>query len=273
VSAQRPVPSPVGAAVLTLLAWAIAIFGFALLLEDAGMSLALAIGLCLGYGGVGTVAARAVPPPADQRLGLRGFAPRFALPILLALPIVVLGSEVDNWVRPLFPALQLPEGAAGAPADEEVVRLAAVELVIVLVLLRPVLEEFFFRGVVQQGLVAHLGAVGGVLQTSFLSGLASGGLALPFGADRAASTAVQGVLVGLWLGLLRHTSGSLLAAIVAAVLLEAASIALATGLAERIPIAGFNAPGEHTPVAVLAACALPVAAGVALALRFREAGG
>ncbi len=267
---ERPVPSPVGAAVLTILAWAIATFGFVLMLPDAGLSLALAIGLCLGYGGVGTVAARSVAPPADERLGLRGFAPRFALPILLALPAIVLASEIDNWVRPLFPALPIPDAAAEAPPDEAVLRLAMVEVVIVLVLLRPVLEEFFFRGVVQQGLVAHLGAAGGVLQTALLSGLASGGLALPFGPDRAASDAVQAVFLGLWLGLLRQVSGSLLAAIVAAVLLEAASVALGTGLAERIPIAGFNAPGEHTAVAVLAACVLPVATAVALCLRWRD---
>jgi membrane protease YdiL (CAAX protease family) len=253
-----------------MLAFAIATFGFVLLLPAAGLSFALAIGLCLGYGGVGTIAARAVPPPAEQRLGLRGFAPRFVLPILLVLPAVVLASEIDNWVRPLFPALVLPDAANGAPSDEEVLRLAALELVIVVVLLRPVLEEFFFRGVVQQGVVAHLGAVAGVAQTALLSGLASGGLALPFGPDRAASAAAQGVLLGLLLGVLRHASGSLLASMVAAVLLEATNVAMAAGLAELLPIAGFNAPGEHTPVAVLATCALPVIGGVVLCLRWRS---
>ena len=59
---ERPLPSPVGATVLTLLAWFTVILGGALL-ESAGPALALAVGLCLGYGGVGTVAARAVPPP------------------------------------------------------------------------------------------------------------------------------------------------------------------------------------------------------------------
>jgi membrane protease YdiL (CAAX protease family) len=254
---------------LTLLAWATSLFGLALLAADAGPWLSLAVGLCLGYGGVGTLAARAVPAPAEARLGLRGFAPRFGLPIVLLLPAIVLGSEIDNWVRPLFPALPVPKEAEALPS-EEVLRLVTLEYVIVQALIRPVLEEFFFRGVMQQGLIAHLGAVAGVVQTALLAGLASGGLALPFGgAGLAASSAARGAFLGLALGLLRHASGSLLAPIVAAVLLESAAIALGTGLAADLPIAGFNAPGDHTPLAILAASALPVAAAITLALRWR----
>lgn len=267
-----PVPSPLGAAILTLLAWAIAISGWVLLLPDAGPAFSLAVGLCLGFGGVGTIAARSVPPPADLRLGLRGLALRFALPIALLLPAVVLASELDNLVRPLFPELPLPEVAEDSAQDPEVARLAALEFVITLVLLRPVLEEFFFRGVVQQGLVASLGPVAGVIQTALLSGLASGGLALPFGPDRAASAAVQAAFLGVLLGLLRHASGSLLAPIVAAVAMSAAGVVFAALLAEAVPIPGFNAGEGHTPLWILGACAVPVALGCALALRFAAPG-
>jgi membrane protease YdiL (CAAX protease family) len=263
-----PVPSPLGAAILTLLAWAIAISGWMLLLPDAGPAFSLAVGLCVGFGGVGTIAARSVPPPAELRLGLRGLALRFALPIALVLPAIVLASELDNLVRPLFPELPLPEVAEDVTRDPEVARLAALEFVITLVLLRPVLEEFFFRGVVQQGLVAALGPVAGVIQTALLSGLASGGLALPFGPDRAASAGVQAAFLGVVLGLLRHTSGSLLAPIVAAVAMSAAGVVFAALLAEAVPIPGFNAGEGHTPLWILGACAAPVALGCGLALRF-----
>jgi membrane protease YdiL (CAAX protease family) len=249
--------------VLTLLAWFTVTLGWALL-EEAGPSLALAIGLCLGFGGVGTLAARAVPAPADLRLGLRGFAPRYALPILLMVPAIVLASEIDNWVRPLFPSNpSLPvEGTEGSDP-----RYAAFEAVITLVLLRPVLEEFFFRGVVQQGVVAHLGFPAGLLQTALLSGVASGGLLLFAGPDRAASGAAQAFFLGLLLGVLRQGSGSLLAAILGAVLMQSAGVAAAAG-AERFPIQGFTGPpGEHTPLWILAACAAPVALGCWLALR------
>jgi membrane protease YdiL (CAAX protease family) len=263
---ERPVPSPAGAAVLTLLAWAIATFGWALLAQDAGPFFSLAVGLCLGYGGVGTAAARAVPAPADARLGLRGFAPGLLLPILLLVPAVVLASEIDNHVRPLFPPLpQAPD--APAPEDAEVLRLAATEYLITMVLLRPVLEEFFFRGVIQQGLVAHLGAAAGVLQTAVLGGLASGGIALLLGPDRAASAAAQAAFLGLPLGLLRQVSGSLLAPILAAMAMAGASFVSFTALAERLPIPGFNAPGEHTPPWMLAVCAALAASGAALAPR------
>jgi len=263
VSEEPALPSPVGATVLTLLAWVTVILGWALL-EEASPSLGLAVGLCLGFGGVGTLAARAVPAPADRRIGLRGFAPRFALPILLMAPAIVLASEIDNWVRPLFPSSPALEAAAASAGGQ---RYAAFEAVITLVLLRPVLEEFFFRGVVQQGLVAHLGFPAGLLQTAILSGLASGGLLLVAGPDRAASAAAQGAFAALLLGTLRQGSGSLLAPILAAVLMQSTGVA-AVAAGERFPIQGFTGPsGEHTPLAILAACAAPVALGCFLALR------
>ena len=206
-----------------------------------------------------------MPPPADERLGLRGFAPRFALPILLMAPAILLTSEIDNWVRPLFPATLPGLEAAAASAIEE--RFAAFEAVITLVLLRPVLEEFFFRGVVQQGVVAHLGFPAGLLQTALLSGLASGGLMLLAGPDRAASAAAQATFVGLLLGVLRQGSGSLLAPILAAVLMQSAGVAFVAA-SERLPIQGFTGPpGEHTPLWILVACAAPVALAVWLSLR------
>ena len=112
-----------------------------------------------------------------------------------------------------------------------------------------------------------------MLQTALLSGLASGGLALPLGPDRAASAAVQAAFVGLLLGLLRHSSGSLLAPILASIAMSASGVVFAANLAERVPIPGFNAGGDHTPLWMLAVCAAPVALGCYLTVRFAEGRG
>jgi membrane protease YdiL (CAAX protease family) len=263
VSDAPPLPSPLGAGLLTLFGSGLTFLGWALLAPDTGHALALALGLSLGFGGVGTLAARSIPAPIEERLGLRGFAPLFLLPILLFLPSLVLGSELDNYVRPLFPSVPLPE--EGGPTDPDALRLATLEFAIATALLRPVIEEFFFRGVIQQGAVAHLGAAGGVAYTAALYGFASGGLELPFGPDRAASAAVQAAFAGLLLGLLRQASGSLLAPMVAACALESLGIASVAVFAETFPIPGYNASGPHTPLAVLAPCAAAVALGVWLA--------
>jgi membrane protease YdiL (CAAX protease family) len=264
---QPTLPTPLGAASLTLFAWAITLFGTALASEAQG-AIALAIGLCLGFGGVGTMAARSVPPPSDLRLGLHGFPLRFVVPILLMAPAIVLASEIDYWMPAILPPLAPAVGDTLA-SDPEVVQLETLEAIITLVLLRPVLEEFFFRGVIQQGLVAHLGAVGGVLQTALLSGVAAGGIFLVLVPHVAASAAAQAAFMALLFGVLRYASGSLLASILASVgygLLEVA--------ATFAEMPGFTSGEDvHAPLWVVLASAVPVAAGVALALAWRMPGG
>jgi membrane protease YdiL (CAAX protease family) len=267
---QPTLPTPLGAASLTLFAWAITLFGTALASEAQG-AIALAIGLCLGFGGVGTMAARSVPPPSDLRLGLHGFPLRFLAPLLLIAPSIVLASEIDNWMPALLPPLPAGDDAAEAVANPEIAQLETLEAVITMVLLRPVLEEFFFRGVIQQGLVAHLGALGGVLQTALLSGVAAGGLFLVLVPSVAASAAAQAAFMALLYGVLRYTSGSLLTTILASIGYGLLGVA-ATQLGVDIP--GFTTGREvHTPLWLLLPSALSVVAGVALALRWRIPGG
>jgi membrane protease YdiL (CAAX protease family) len=263
VKASAAIPTPLGAASLTLFAWAITLFGTGLA-ASAGTT-ALAIGFCLGFGGVGTMAARSVPAPAEQRLGFRGFPLRFLIAILLIAPVIVLASEIDNWMPDLLPPLPPPPGGA-TPTDPELKQLETVEIVITMVLLRPVLEEFFFRGVIQQGLVAHLGAIGGVVQTAILSGVAAGGIYLVIAPNFAASAGVQAVFVGLVYGVLRHASGSLLAPILAAIVYGLLSF----GVTALDLVPGMVPGGPpHTPVAILAPCAASVALGLWLAIRWR----
>jgi membrane protease YdiL (CAAX protease family) len=264
VKAPDAIPTPLGAASLTLFAWAITLFGTGLA-SDADGALAVAIGLCLGFGGVGTMAARSVPPPSDLRIGLHGFPTRFLVPILLMAPAIFLASEIDNWMPAFLPPI--PEPAADTlPQDPEVAQLATLEAMITLVLLRPVLEEFFFRGVIQQGLVAHLGAIGGVLQTALLTGVAGAGLFLVIAPNVAASAGVQAAFLAILYGVLRHASGSLLASITAAVGYGLISLALT----QLVQIPGFNSGEDaHVPIGILLASAVSVAAGAWLTLAWR----
>jgi membrane protease YdiL (CAAX protease family) len=252
----EPSPSPAGAVTLTGLAWGVMVVVAVIAAPATGVTLGLALGCALGLGGAGTLAARAVPKPAERRIGLRGFAPRLLLPVLLLVPAVLLSSELDNWIARLFPAAEPAEAAASEPA----LGLAALELMLFTVLLRPVLEEFFFRGVVQQGVAATLGPARGVVFTAALFGLvrASFGLFDPY---RALSSGAQAFLEGLLLGGLRLASGSILPGVLLQMLGGAAGFA-ALAWKEALPIPGFNTGSGHTPLAWLAPAALSVAAGV-----------
>jgi hypothetical protein len=95
-------PSPLVATLLTLAA----IFATALvtsIVAEQPYVAAIGIGEALGLGGVATLAARRVPEPQANRLGMLGFDPRLIVPLLCLIPIVILVSEVDNWVRLAFP--------------------------------------------------------------------------------------------------------------------------------------------------------------------------
>jgi hypothetical protein len=135
------------------------------------------------------------------------------------------------------------------------------EQILLLSLLRPVVEEFFFRGVLQHGLASHLGRAAGVVLSAALYGVVHAGLYA--GDERAAvSLACQGILEGSLLGALRFASGSILPGI----LLRAATSALGIATlvaAEALPIPGFNTGDPHTPAVWL----VPAAISVALALR------
>lgn len=97
---RPPFPSPTTALMLTFGA-SLAAFVIAIVLFEEPDVAALGIGEALGVGGVASLAARRVPDPQPERLGLRGFSPRF-LPMLLCLiPLVFVASELDNWARDL----------------------------------------------------------------------------------------------------------------------------------------------------------------------------
>ena len=119
---RPPFPSPTAALMLTFGA-SLAAFAIAILLFEEPDVAALGIGEALGVGGVATLAARRVPEPQAERLGLRGFSPRFLPMLLCLLPLVFVVSEVDNWARDLdgtLPTL-IPEEALTLtePGDDD----------------------------------------------------------------------------------------------------------------------------------------------------------
>jgi membrane protease YdiL (CAAX protease family) len=232
---------------------------------STGGTLGIALGTVLGLGGAGTLGARAIPAPAEQRIGLSGFPLRLLLPVLLLAPYVLLVSELDNWIAALFPA---PDAASEAEADFALVGLAAVELVLFLVLLRPVLEEFFFRGVVQQGVVAVLGARRGIVLTALLFAVVRASFALG-DTQRAVTLAAQGFCEGLLLSGLRLASGSILPGVVLAMGTAGLGL-LALATKEAFAIPGFNDASAHTPLTWLLPAALSVAAGVVWLRRYTE---
>ena len=127
------------------------------------------------------------------------------------------------------------------------------------------LEEFFFRGVIQQGVVAALGTRGGIVFTAALFALVRTSL---FASDayHATSFGLQALGLGVLLGFVRLASGSILASALLLSAIEASGV-LAHAFRETVPIPGFNAGGAHTPLSFLLPAALSVAAGVWLLAR------
>ena len=97
---RPPFPTPTGALLLTFGASFASLVVAVGLFEDIDL-LALGVGEALGVGGVATIAARWVPDPQGERIGLRGFSPRLVPLLLCLVPIVFLTSELDNVGRAL----------------------------------------------------------------------------------------------------------------------------------------------------------------------------
>jgi membrane protease YdiL (CAAX protease family) len=250
----RPFPSPSLAFALA----ALAMLGIAGIAGAFGGGAApYAFATALGFGGLGTLAARFVPEPAPLRLGLTPFPARAALPVLLLLPSALLVSEIDNWIRLALGAAQI-EGL-GKPQQP------ALEEILLIVLLLPVVREFFFRGVLLQGCASALGRVRGVALVALLQALlfAEGDASTAAGALSALAQTL--VLAGA-LCTLRLASGSLLPCIAFSGGL--AAIGVAAGMfPDRVAIPGFNAPGSTTPLVYSIPALASVAFGIWLLAR------
>ncbi|NIR37471.1 MAG: hypothetical protein GWO22_16235, partial [Actinobacteria bacterium] len=125
-----------------------------------------ALAVVLGLGSIGALAAVHVPPPHGPRLGFRGLDSGALGATLLLIPVALLTSEVDNLVRA---ALGASPGFPDAPVERDVV--IWLQTLVVFVGIEAILEEWFFRGVVQQGSVDRWGRLRGVLWCGLLYGL------------------------------------------------------------------------------------------------------
>ena len=258
-------PGPLQAALLTLLGVFLALLVAASVAPLVTPTAALGLAAVAGLGTAGALGASGIPRPHGARVGLRGLRLRHLLPLLLLLPIALLASEIDNVVLAAFPAPDAPQIAEEVrtklPTDAG---LALLESLLVAVGLVPVVEEWFFRGVIQQGLVARLGARGGVLLTALYFALGHGAPGLSPGAW--VGVMAQSFAFGLVFGFARHKTGSILASLFLHVGVNLAGV-LALAYAGSVAIPGYNAPGAHTPAALLLPAAAAVAVGLALLAR------
>ncbi len=257
--APRPFPSPLAASLLTMMG-AFFTTAIALMLSDwASPTAAAGIGTVLGMGGAGLLGAANIPPPHAERVGLRGLCRRQLLPLLLLFPVALLVSEIDNGVTALFPAPVVQQAVQGSVERlDSDTRLSLLETAIVAVGLVPVVEEWFFRGVVQQGLVATMGATGGILVTALFFALAQGAGLTP---QSWAALIAQTLVLGVTLGYARHRTGSLLAPIVLHIGVNGLGVA-AMAAPHIVSVPGYNAPGSHTPLSVLLPALASVAVGI-----------
>lgn len=255
--APRSFPSPLTASLLTMMG-AFFTTAIALMVSDwASPTAAVGIGTVLGLGCAGLLGAANIPPPHAERVGLRGLRRQQLLPLLLLLPVALLASEIDNGIAALWVAPDVQQGVQETveklPSDAS---LSVLETVIVAVGLVPVVEEWFFRGVLQQGLVARMGAAGGIFVTALFFALGHGAGLSP---QAWAALASQTLVLGVTFGYARHKTGSLLAPILLHIGVNGMGVA-AMAAPQVVAVPGYNAPGAHTPLSVL----LPAIASVAL---------
>jgi membrane protease YdiL (CAAX protease family) len=259
--APRHFPGPLAALGLTfgaafLSAVAMSIFGTT---PNYGT---IGLGQVMGYGLVAILATQRIPQPHSIRLGLRGFDRELIPMLVLLLPAVFLISECDNIIRDLAPPPppDFDPESISFDLDSETAY-GMLQRVIFIVGLAPVMEEWLFRGVIQQGLAGTLGRIPGVILTSLLFALGHVGFGLPPGT--LLSFFIGAFTLGILLGCVRIATGSLLAAM----LLHAAfsAIGIVAGFfSETMPIQGFTTPDTHTSFEVMAPSV--VAVGFALVM-------
>lgn len=289
---NQPYPDIRSAFTLTLLAMLAAAFtGIAFI--DFGILAAVGIGQAIGVGAVATMGAKRVAEPQAVRLGLRALDTR-AIPVILCLaPAILVVSELDNfatdWSGSATPTeisrptenVEEPEAPIVVEEVEEKIednpgeRIAIDEApreptaplintddpwsllsaFVVMVGISPVVEEFLFRGVIQQGLVARMGLLRGVAMVALLwTLLRPAPLA---GVARFLTAAVASFGLGWLLGMVRIASRSILGSILLASAWAGVGL-IAVALEDRLPLPGMNVEGTHLPWSVTIASVLLV---------------
>ncbi|MDG2332806.1 MAG: CPBP family intramembrane metalloprotease [Myxococcota bacterium] len=231
------------------------------LIERSSITAAMGVGYALGLGGMATLASQRVPQPHSLRLGLQGFSPQILGALLCLLPVVFLVSELDNYWKILMPITpefeELREEMEALMKPDSPYALA--ETTTVALGIVPIVEGFFFFGVILQGLVDRLGRLRGLFLTAVLYSL------VHFPASGAPGDTLvpltTWLTLGALMGLARLASGSILPPILLATAFSAIHLAADLGR-DSLPIPGFNAPGAHTSGTILIVALISVTLGV-----------
>lgn len=261
----RPVhfPGPLTAFALTIGSVFAAVFAtrVVMLAFDARPSLSiLGVGEALGVGAIATFAAGRVAEPQRERLGLRGFDPSFLPWLAMLLPLAVVLGELENILTGVLPPPEMSEEMKRLQQEfMGTGALATFEIAVVSIGIAPVVEEWLFRGVIQQGLVAQLARARGVILTAGLYAIVHVGPAPS--APGTLSPFLQSFLLGVVLGTVRLATGSLLAPILLSAGVSGLAL-VALGSSEALPTEGSSGPGGRISLTLL----LPSLAAVAWAL-------
>ena len=162
--------------------------------------------------------------------------------------------EIENSSHDESPSAEL-EAELQAPLINPDDPWSLLSAFIVLVGISPVVEEFLFRGVIQQGLVQRLGLLRGVTMVALLWTLLRPAPVAGFARFFAAAIASFGL--GWALGMVRIATGSILGSI----LLASSWAAIGLGslaLEGRMDLPGMNVDGTHLPILITLASALLV---------------
>jgi membrane protease YdiL (CAAX protease family) len=236
--------------VLALLAPLIHVFAAMLLalIGFRGSVPVVGMGAVLAYTGIISVCALRFQRPPSQQLALVRAPAAAWIAVAFLAASIVLASELDNWVKVLFPVPSELLVSADEPPPFFGATFALVEIAVF-----PFAYELFFRGILQPLAVARIGVIGGILLTAVLGGVASG---LVFGGLWGIAPAFVTSLV---LCVLRQTSGSLWPPIA----LHALMGVLTLGAQYQVfGLPGFDdATAAHTPLEWIAGAAVSTAIG------------
>jgi membrane protease YdiL (CAAX protease family) len=266
LSIRKPFPGPLIAFAMTYLAWW-AQFAWTIVGQRfAPLQAAMAFAFLMAYGLIGALALSSVAKPWGPRIGFAAI-PRRAVPALVLLtPTVFVALAVQALVR--FPLLR---GRATGIWEWHGPLLAArsdlglVGSLVLVAVVIPLLAEWFFRGVLQQGVVAKLGPARGVLVTAALYGAIVAGLRTEMTSWIAVFSGT--FVAGLVLGAAREVTGSLWAPV--AVHAGASALhALVQLLGASFPVPFLSAPGRLVPFPPALVALLAVSVGLALLLKF-----
>ena len=261
-----PFPGPFAATGLALTGLFLSSL-IASLLASAGLAgrsplmASMGIGYALGLGGIATLAAQRVPPPHDQRMGLRAFDLKLLPAMAALLPTLILLSEFNvylEWVLPPSPEfLELREQMKSLLQIDST--FSAIQTLIVAVGIIPIIEGFFFFGVLQQGVTAKMGRLRGAMLTTVLYSV------VHFPASGAPGDSLvplpSWLIIGGLLCLVRLASGSILPVIGLTSAFSLIHIA-AGGPDPLFSIPAFNMPGQGIPGLIFWPSLVVVALGV-----------